>query len=127
MRKYLKYKRLIAIFICIIFVCGLQLAFAEPVSAAKLKKFDSGKIKIEGITVKYNSYYKGKNYIRMKLYAKIYSTNIPMGTIQFTKGKTKVKITMKIIGSKTKGLSFKHYGMSTKTFYRMFKNELNNY
>ena len=45
MKKILNYRLIIAMFLAIVFVCGAQIAFAEPVSAASYKKFDSGTIK----------------------------------------------------------------------------------
>ena len=48
MKNILNRRLLIAIFLCAVIVCGLQLAFAEPVSAAKYKKFDSGKLNLMG-------------------------------------------------------------------------------
>lgn len=63
MKRILNYRMILALVLCVVFVCGVQLAFAEPVSAANYKKFDSGKITSEGVTLKYTSYIKGKNNI----------------------------------------------------------------
>lgn len=115
--KILNSKVIIALFLCTVFVCGVQLAFADPVSAATYKKFDSGKIKAEGITIKYTSYIKGKNNIYMKLTYK----GVQLGKIYMTKEKTKIKVTYKISGQKSQSMSVKHYGMSLKTMYKYMK------
>lgn len=115
--KFLNSKVIIALLLCAVFVCGTQLAFADPVSAATYKKFDSGKIKSDGITMKYTSYIKGKNNICMKLSY----MGITLGKIYMTKGKTKIKITYKILGQKSQSMSVKHYGVSLKTMYKYMK------
>ncbi|MBZ9571136.1 hypothetical protein KQY27_06235 [Methanobrevibacter sp. TMH8] len=115
--KILNKKVIIALLLCAIFVCGVQLAFADPVSAATYKKFDSGQIKSDGITLKYVSYIKGKNDIYMKLNYK----GITLGKIYMTKGKTKIKMTYKILGKKSQSMSVKHYGISLKTMYKYMK------
>lgn len=117
MKRILNYRMILALALCVIFVCGVQLAFADPVSAASYKKFDSGKITSDGITIKYTSYIKGKNNIYMKLTYK----NVVLGKIYLTRGKTKVTITSKVVGQKTESMSFKHYGLSLKTFYKYMK------
>ena len=119
MKKTINYKVIIALFLCTVFVCGVQLSITEPVSAAKYKKFDSGKIKSEGMIIKYNSYIKGKNNIYMKLsYGK---KNKVLGKIYLTKGKKKVKVTYKIAGQRTQSTSMNHRGMSLKKMYKYFK------
>ena len=120
MKKIVNYRVLIALFICTVFVCGVQLAFADPVSAATYKKFDSGKIVSEDMTLKYTSYIKGKNNI----YVKLTVNNKVIGKIYMIKGKTKITYTVKMVGQKTQTSSFAHKGLSIKTFYKLFKKEL---
>lgn len=117
MKKILDSRMIAALFLCAVFVCGVQLAFAEPVAAASYKKFDSGKITSDGITIKYTSYIKGKNNIYMKLTYK----KMVLGKIYMTKGKTKIKMTVKAVGQKTTSMSLKHYGLSLKTMYKYMK------
>lgn len=120
MKKFLNSRVIIALFLCSVFVCGAQLAFTDTVSAASYKKFDSGKITSEGITLKYTSYIKGKNNIYVKLSYK----NKVIGKIYMVKGKTKITYTAKFTGQKTQTTSTKHYGKNIKTFYKQFIKEL---
>lgn len=96
MRKFLNSRLIIALFLCSVFICGAQLACTDTVSAASYKKFDSGKIKSEGIIIKYTSYIKGKNNIYVKL---TYSNKV-IGKMYLVKGKTKITYTGKFVGSK---------------------------
>lgn len=111
---------MLTLFVCVVFVCGVQLACIDSVSAASYKKFDSGKIKSEGITIKYTSYVKGKNNI----YVKLTYNNKGIGKIYMTKGKTKITYTAKFAGQKTQKTSIKHHKKSIKTFYKKFKKDL---
>ena len=120
MKKILNYKVITALFLCAVFVVGVQLAFTEPVYAASYKKFDSGKIKSEGITIKYTSYIKGKNNI----YVKLTYQNQVIAKMYMVKGKTMVKYTAKFVGEKTQTKSIKHNGKSIKSFYKKFKKDM---
>jgi len=120
MKKILNYKVITALFLCAVFVVGVQLAFAEPVSAASYKKLDSGKIKSEGITIKYTSYIKGKNNV----YIKLTYQNQVIAKMYIDKGKTKVKYTAKVAGQKAQTKSVKHKGKSIKTLYKNFKKDM---
>jgi hypothetical protein len=120
MKKLLNSRVIIALFLCSVFVCGAQLAFTDTVSAASYKKFDSGKIKSEGITLKYTSYIKGKNNI----YVKLSYNNQVIGKIYMVKGKTNITYTAKFTGQKTQKTSTKHNGKNIKTFYKKFKKDL---
>lgn len=119
MNKILNYRTMLALFVCVVFVCGVQLAFVDSVSAASYKKFDSGKMKSDGITLKYSSYIKGKNNI----YVKLTYQNQVIGKIYMDKGKTKIKYTFKFKGQKTQSQSMPHKGKSIKTFYKKFKKD----
>ena len=117
MKKILNYRLIIATFLAIVFVCGAQIAFAEPVSAASYKKFDSGTIKTgDGVTLKYTSYIKGKNDI----YVKLTVGKTTISNLYFVKEKTKIKVTIKSPGEKTQSYSEKHNGKSVKTYYNKF-------
>ena len=120
MKKILNYRIIITLLICTVFVCGVQLAFADSVSAASYKKFDSGKIKSDDMTFKYTSFIKGKNNI----YVKLTYENTIIGKFYLNKGKTKVKYIAKSPGQKTKSYSVKHRGKSIKTLYKQFKKDL---
>jgi len=121
MKKNLNYRAILALFVCVIFVCSVQLAFAEPVSAASYKKFDSGTIKTDdGATLKYTSYIKGKNNVYIKL---AYQKQV-IAKIYIDKGKTKVKYTIKVPGQKTQIKTAKHKGKSIKTLYKKFKKDM---
>jgi len=120
MKKNLNYRAILALLVCVIFVCSVQLAFAEPVSAASYKKFDSGNIKTDDATLKYTSYIKGKNNVYIKL---TYQNQI-IAKMYIDKGKTKVKYTIKVPGQKSEIKSVKHKGKSVKTLYKKFKKDM---
>ena len=114
MKNILNRRVLIAIFLCAVIVSGFQLAFAEPASAAKYKKFDSGSSSTG--TYKYTSYIKGTKNIRIDL---TYDGKV-FGKITLTKGKTKLKITSKFSNTKASTYLIKHNGKSIKKLYKTF-------
>jgi len=120
MKNNLNYRTILALLVCVMFVCSVQLTFTEPVSAASYKKLDSGKIKTEDATLKYTSYIKGKNNVYIKLTYK----NQIIAKIYIDKGKTKVKYTIKVPGQKTQIKTAKHKGKSIKTLYKNFKKDM---
>ena len=118
MGNILNRRVLIAVFICAVFLCGIQLATAEPIHAATYKKIDSGKIN----KVKYVTYMKGNSKIYMKLSYK----GINAGKIYITRGKTKLTISTKLIGSKTQTQSFNDGGLiGLRAYYNEIKKVLN--
>jgi len=85
--KILNSKVILTLLVCAVFVCGVQLAFADPVSAATYKKFDSGNVKINGIGCHYYSTIKGN-----KIQVGIFYKNKLISFYELDKGKNKVTL-----------------------------------
>lgn len=115
-------KLILVLILCSVFVVGLQIA--EPVSSASWKKFDSGYYKIsDGRLVKYTSYIKGVNQIRMNNY----KNSKLIGTTDFVKTGSKVVVSFKNGKGKSNGKTTIYTKLNLKNFYHKFIISVKNY
>lgn len=115
-------KLIIILILCSVFIVGLQVV--EPVNSANWKKFDSGSYKIsDGTLVKYTSYIKGNNQIRMNNYK---NSKLIM-TADFVKTGTKVVVSNKDGKGKSIGKKTTYAKGTLKNFYQAVIKSIKNY
>jgi len=116
----IKRRYIVGIILALLMLCAAVTA-ADAVSAAKYKKFDSGKAKSNDGIIKYTTFYNGKT---VKMVNKVYTKNSKyVGSMTFYiskygKNQLKAKIVTRVKGYpvQTKN-SYEKTKLSPKTYY----------